>query len=226
MAGVTTPEGIVIPAGGDTFDYLGEQRRMAASQRTIVPVANPAAAAVIISAMAADGRTVSATNPLVTWDDSLKTVITYTGTTYPFGKLDYAALRGTGAQTFTNSTFTTCTFTTLVEDSNGLTTAVPTQRITIKQAGRYHIIGMGATSGTTGRVAVQVAKNGTTVPYGGQLVNTSGGAEISAKVDIYSNCVVGDYFTLSIFHEAGGTPTGAGAAYSIPFLSTQQISFA
>lgn len=226
MAGVTTPEGIIIPAGGDTYDYLGEQRKMAASQRTIVPVANPAAAATIIAAMAADSRPVSATNPLVTWDDSLKTVITYTGTAYPFGKLDYCTLRNPGAQTFTNSTFTTVVFTAAVEDSNSMW-GTPASRIVIKQAGRYHIVAGGGTVGTSGRIATQIQKNGVTLPFGGQIVNTSGGAEISAKSSLYTTCAVGDYITVQLFHETGtSSQTAAGGAYSQPFLAVQQISFA
>jgi hypothetical protein len=64
MAGVTTPEGIVIPAGGDTYDYTGEQRRMAASQRTVVTVADRTAADLIATNMASDGRPVTDANPL------------------------------------------------------------------------------------------------------------------------------------------------------------------
>lgn len=64
MAGVTTPEGIVIPAAGDQFDYLGEQRRMAASTRSIVPVPDRATADSVVAAMNTDGRPVSDTNPV------------------------------------------------------------------------------------------------------------------------------------------------------------------
>lgn len=67
MPGVNTPEGVVVPAAGDTFDYLGEMRRKANSQRTVIPVADRAAAEVIASAMATDNRPVSDTNPLVVY---------------------------------------------------------------------------------------------------------------------------------------------------------------
>lgn len=65
MPGVSTAEGVVVPAAGDTFDYLGEMRRKANSQRTVVPVADRAAAEVVAAAMATDNRPVSDTNPLV-----------------------------------------------------------------------------------------------------------------------------------------------------------------
>lgn len=74
MPGVNTPEGVVVPAAGDTFDYLGEMRRKANSQRTVVPVADRAAADVIASAMATDNRPVSDTNPLVVWNNADKRV--------------------------------------------------------------------------------------------------------------------------------------------------------
>lgn len=74
MPGVNTPEGVVVPAAGDTYDYLGEQRRMANSQRTIVPVADRAAADVVASAMETDGRPVSDTNPLVVYNIANRTV--------------------------------------------------------------------------------------------------------------------------------------------------------
>ncbi|ATW59945.1 hypothetical protein SEA_WALTZ_68 [Arthrobacter phage Waltz] len=74
MAGITSPEGVILPAGVDMFDYLGEQRRMAASQRTIVPVADRTAADSVAAAMAADGRTVSDTNPLIVYNIASQSV--------------------------------------------------------------------------------------------------------------------------------------------------------
>lgn len=60
----TTAEKIVIPGGGDFFDYTEEQRKMAASQRTVVIVADRTEADTIATAMAADGRPVTDANPL------------------------------------------------------------------------------------------------------------------------------------------------------------------
>ncbi|ALY10237.1 hypothetical protein SALGADO_71 [Arthrobacter phage Salgado] len=74
MAGVLSPEGVILPAGADTYDYLGEQRRMAASQRTIVPVADRTAAESVSAAMAADGRPVSDTNPLIVYNIATQSV--------------------------------------------------------------------------------------------------------------------------------------------------------
>jgi hypothetical protein len=223
MAGVTTPEGIIIPAGGDTYDYLGEQRRMAASQRTIVPVANPAAAATIITNMAADGRPVSATNPLITWDDSLKTVITYTGTTYPFGKLDFATYRNT-TNAFVSGNFTTAVYDTVVEDSNGLTNAADKSKITIKKAGRYMITaGHGFPSGA-GRVAMKCKINGVDVPYGGQMVPSA--VEGGPKLTIFKDLAVGDYVQMQVFQDTGSSQNGQNSSpYGAPHMSVQQLSF-
>lgn len=79
MAGFITAEGLVVPAGADTYDYVNDQRRLAGSIRSVSPVANAAAAATIASAMSTDGRPVSDTNPLVTWDATLKQLVTYNG---------------------------------------------------------------------------------------------------------------------------------------------------
>lgn len=70
----TTAEKIVIPGGGDFYDYAEEQRKMSASQRTIVPVANLAEADNIATVMAADGRAVTDTNPLVVFNTATKSI--------------------------------------------------------------------------------------------------------------------------------------------------------
>lgn len=225
MAGIVTAEKLVIANPADNYGYTAEQRTLAASARTIVPVSSPTEAASIIAAMAADGRTVSATNPLVTWDDSLKTIITYTGASYPFGKLDYAALRNTN-NTFATGNFTVCTFSTLHEDSNGLTAAVPTDRITIKKAGRYLITGGGGFNTGGNRIAVKLQVNGVDVPYGGQLV-PGNVAEGGAKASVALNLAVNDYVRVLLFHEQGSAQNGDnGSPYGAPHLSVQQLSFA
>lgn len=80
MPGVNTPEGVVVPAAGDTFDYLGEMRRKANSQRTVVTVADRAAAEVVAAAMATDGRPVSNTNPLVVYNQGKRAIEVKDGT--------------------------------------------------------------------------------------------------------------------------------------------------
>lgn len=65
---VTSPEKITLPGGGDFYEYVEEQRKMAASQRTVVPVVNIAEADAIATAMASDGRPVTDANPLVVFD--------------------------------------------------------------------------------------------------------------------------------------------------------------
>lgn len=87
MAGSTTPEGIVIPAGGDTFDYLGEQRRMAASQRTLVPVPDRAGGDAVASAMNTDGRPVSAANPLLAFNQATRNIEWKDGAGWSFASM-------------------------------------------------------------------------------------------------------------------------------------------
>lgn len=65
MAGIVTAEKHVIANPADTYGYTAEQRALAASIRSIVPVAHRTEAETIATAMAADGRPVSDTNPLV-----------------------------------------------------------------------------------------------------------------------------------------------------------------
>ena len=68
---VTSPEKVVLPGGGDLFDYVEEMRKKAASQRTVVPVADITEADAIAAAMAAEGRPVTDANPLVVRDLSI-----------------------------------------------------------------------------------------------------------------------------------------------------------
>jgi hypothetical protein len=67
MAGFITAEGIVVPAGSDTYDYVNDQRRLAGSIRSIVPVADQVTGDIVAAAMATDGRPVTDSNPLITW---------------------------------------------------------------------------------------------------------------------------------------------------------------
>lgn len=75
MAGFITAEGLIVAAGGDTYDYVNDQRRLAGSIRSIVPVATQAAGDTVAAAMATDGRPVSDTNPLVTWQTDNNTLV-------------------------------------------------------------------------------------------------------------------------------------------------------
>lgn len=65
MAGLVTAEKQVIANPSDTYGYAAEQRALAASIRSLVPVASRAEAETVAAAMAADGRPVSNANPLV-----------------------------------------------------------------------------------------------------------------------------------------------------------------
>jgi hypothetical protein len=65
---VTSPEKVTLPGGGDLFEYVEEMRKKAASQRTIVPVADIAEADAIAASMAAEGRPVTDDNPLCVFD--------------------------------------------------------------------------------------------------------------------------------------------------------------
>lgn len=107
MTGFITAEGIVIPAGSDTYDYVNDQRRFAASVRSIVPVAFDGAFSTVVSGMATDGRPVSDTNPLFAWNANDKG-LQYQGTAgvmlplgpaVPFGHMGRTA----GFQTLTPS---------------------------------------------------------------------------------------------------------------------------
>lgn len=61
----TLPEGIVVPAGGDSYNLTADLRRMMESATTTVPVANAAARTALVAALTAAGRTPSVTDPLV-----------------------------------------------------------------------------------------------------------------------------------------------------------------
>lgn len=74
MAGFITAEGLVVAAGGDAYDYVNDQRRLAGSIRSVVPAADHTAGDTIASAMNTDGRPVSATNPLVIFNQATRTV--------------------------------------------------------------------------------------------------------------------------------------------------------
>lgn len=224
MAGLVTAEKLVIANPADTYGYTAEQRALAASARTVVPVANPAEAATIITAMAADGRTVSATNPLVTFDDSLKTVVVYTGAANSFGRLDYATYRNT-TNSFVSGNFTTAVYDTVVEDTNAMTNVGDKTRITIKKAGRYMIAaGHGFPSGA-GRVAMKCKINGVDVTYGGQMVPSA--VEGGPKLTIFKDLAVNDYIQIQVFQDTGSSQVGQNSSpYGAPHLQVQQLSFA
>lgn len=67
MAGLVTAEKQVIANPADTYGYTAEQRSLAASIRSVVPVASRTEAETVATNMAADGRAVSDTNPLVVY---------------------------------------------------------------------------------------------------------------------------------------------------------------
>ena len=60
-----SPEKVRTPAGSDAYALTSDLRLMGASIRGVVPVANATERGAVVSAMAAEGRPVSATNPLV-----------------------------------------------------------------------------------------------------------------------------------------------------------------
>lgn len=69
-----TPEKVTIPAAGDTYAYLQEQRTMAATQRTIVQVDDRTEADQIATARATDNRPVTDEDPLVVWNTADKRI--------------------------------------------------------------------------------------------------------------------------------------------------------
>lgn len=69
-----SPEGLVIPAGTDQYNLTTDLRSMGASIRSVVPTATQAAGDNIATAMATDGRAVSDTNPLVTYQADLRSL--------------------------------------------------------------------------------------------------------------------------------------------------------
>lgn len=58
------PEGIRVPAGGDSYDLTNDLRKMMESATTIVPVANVGARTALVQALAAAGRAPSVAAPL------------------------------------------------------------------------------------------------------------------------------------------------------------------
>lgn len=68
----TTPEKLVIPVGGDTYNYLNEMKNLAASIRAVVPVTNRAEADAIVTAMANESRPVTDANPLFVFNNDTK----------------------------------------------------------------------------------------------------------------------------------------------------------
>lgn len=69
-----SPEKKQLPAMGDNYKYVDEQRAFAASIRDIVPVVDRAEADTIASQMTADGRGVTDSNPLIVFNNATKNV--------------------------------------------------------------------------------------------------------------------------------------------------------
>lgn len=74
MSGFITAEGLVVPIGTDYYDYVNDQKRLADSVRSVVPVASQAAGNTVASSMASDGRSVSDTNPLAIWESDTHSI--------------------------------------------------------------------------------------------------------------------------------------------------------
>lgn len=69
-----SPEKKVLPAAGDNYNYVDEQRAFANSVRDIVSVVNRAEAESISAAMATDGRTITDANPLIVFNNETKNI--------------------------------------------------------------------------------------------------------------------------------------------------------
>lgn len=82
MTGFITAEGLVVPAGGDLYDYVNDQRRLAASIRSNVTVADRTAALSVAASMSSDGRPATINNPLYVLRQDTMTQEYYDGTTW------------------------------------------------------------------------------------------------------------------------------------------------
>ncbi len=117
MAGLVTAEKQVIANPADNYGYTAEQRALAASIRSAVPVADRTEADVVAAAMAADGRPVTNANPLVVfrqdferieiktasgWGGPPQGIVSYTEMTANSGTLTGAVsvIKGIAAFTF------------------------------------------------------------------------------------------------------------------------------
>lgn len=100
-SGYVTAEGLIVSAGGDTYDYVNDQRRLAASIRSVVPVTDRSAGDTVSTAMASDGRAVADTNPLIAFNISTKT-LDWKDSTGWHGGFEHAEFT-TGVQTMTTA---------------------------------------------------------------------------------------------------------------------------
>lgn len=74
MTGYISPEGISLPAGGDFWDVVNAMRTAANSTRSVVSVADQTTGDAVATAMAADGRPVSDSNPLVAFRQDIAAI--------------------------------------------------------------------------------------------------------------------------------------------------------
>lgn len=138
------PEGIVIPAGTDQYNLTPDLRTMAASTRSVVPVANSTSANAVIAAMASDGRPVSDTNPLVTWDAARKKLLVYNASGVSWGVAPHAEFTVASNTAAPNTVWG---FGSFVQDAanttdTGFVTINATDKLQVRDAGIYIVSAM------------------------------------------------------------------------------------
>jgi hypothetical protein len=124
--------------------------------------------------------------------------------------LDFCYIQKNSAgsnQTISNNTETAITFDQEIADTNTMhDNSTNNSRITIKQAGRYHIVGNirweSSSSSGYGRT-LRITKNGTEIAAH-VLIPSSTISSPSQNVDIYLNLSVNDYIELKVYQDSGG----------------------
>ena len=124
--------------------------------------------------------------------------------------LDFCHIQKNSAgsnQTISKNTETAITFDQEIADTNTMhDNSTNNSRITIKQAGRYHIVGNirweSSSSGGYGRT-LRITKNGTEIAAH-VLIPSSTTSSPSQNVDIYLNLSVNDYIELKVYQDSGG----------------------
>jgi hypothetical protein len=114
-------------------------------------------------------------------------------------------------------------------DPGMLDLAAKPTRITITQAGRYHIVGGGGftTGNATGRVVAWLRKNGNNIPYGGQsvpIINLGPYSEFSARAEVVLDLWPTDYIELVINQKTGYDQSFNYNPWQLGHLIVTQVS--
>lgn len=87
-------------------------------------------------------------------------------------------------------------------DSPMHSTTTNTDRIYIRTAGRYDVVGLAQFSSATGAISVDIFKNGVNVS---QVAMPGPGGQASISIDDTIQCSAGDYLTLVVSNSVAGT---------------------